>query len=263
MLTLRISPCPNDTFIFHAMLHSLVDTEGLAFEVEFHDIETLNEMATRGEADVVKASVAVADRIPYTMLDSGAALGYGNGPILVGRGTGDALVRPAPLSTIAIPGANTTAALLFRRYFPEHTNLRPMPFNTIASAVKNGQVDMGVLIHEGRFTYAELGLEKIADLGELWQNEMQMPIPLGAIYAKNTLGEPTIKKVERIICRSTLYAMQNGEASACFVRAHAQELAPHVLKNHIDYFVNDFTLSLGAKGRQSIATLLQRPIQEP
>lgn len=261
MLTLRISPCPNDTFIFHAMLHSLVETEGLDFGVEFHDIETLNEMATRGEADVVKASVAVADRIAYTMLDSGAALGYGNGPIVVALGSND---RPQTTHKIvAIPGLNTTAALLFRRYFPEHTTLKPMPFNTIASAVKNGQVDMGVLIHEGRFTYAELGLEKIADLGELWQNEMQMPIPLGAIYAKNTLGEPTIKKVERIICRSTLYAMQNGEASACFVRAHAQELAPHVLKNHIDYFVNDFTLSLGAKGRQSIATLLQRPIQEP
>lgn len=261
ILTLRISPCPNDTFIFHAMIHGLVDCEGLCFEVDFQDIETLNSMAIAGQTDVIKASVAVARQIGYTMLRSGGAMGYGNGPIVVRRaerGEGEILNSKLLIANckVAIAGENTTAALLFRRYFPDYTNLVAMPFNEIAHAVLSRQVDMGVLIHEGRFTYADLGLAKVADLGQLWQEQMDMPIPLGAIFAHNSLPIETIKKVERTIARSTQYALDNGQASADFVRSHAQELSVEVLRNHIDYFVNDFTLDLGERGVEAIATLL-------
>lgn len=266
VLRLNISPCPNDTFIFHAMIHHLVDTEGLDFMVDFADIETLNSKAIEGKEDVVKASVAVARQIDYTMLNSGGAMGYGNGPIVVRRAErAESEILNSKLlidnCKVAIAGQNTTAALLFRRYFPQYSSLVAMPFNEIANAVLSGAVDMGVLIHEGRFTYTELGLTQIADLGQLWQEEMNLPIPLGAIFANNSLAAETIKKVERTIARSTQYAFDNRQASADFVRSHAQELSAEVLRNHIDYFVNDFTLDLGEIGHQAIATLLESKVQ--
>lgn len=239
------------------MLHGLVDTEGVRYKVVFEDIETLNQRAIQGRADVIKASVAVARKIDYTLLDSGSALGHGNGPIVVALNAS----RPeenAPSSIrVAIPGINTTAALLFKRYFPQFPNLIPMPFHAIASAVQEGRADLGVLIHEGRFTFSDLGLSHVADLGELWERETRLPIPLGSIFASNRLDPDAIKKVERTIARSTLYARENREASADFVRSHARELSDEVLQNHIDFFVNDFTLSLGANGRQAIATILE------
>lgn len=253
-LSLHISPCPNDTFVFHALIHNLVDTEGLAFDVQFEDIETLNQHAIAGVGDVVKASVAIAKMVDYTMLDSGAALGYGNGPIVVRRVGSD----PQSTLKIAVPGMHTTAALLFRRYFPENTNIIAVPFRSIAPMVARGEADWGVLIHEGRFTFGELGLDKVADLGQLWEAEMGLPIPLGAIFASNRLDPDTIKKVERTIARSTIYALNNRTASAEFVRSHAGELSPKVLEQHIDYFVTDFTRSLSERGRQAIATLLAR-----
>ncbi|MEF9950388.1 MAG: 1,4-dihydroxy-6-naphthoate synthase [Mucinivorans sp.] len=253
-LSLWISPCPNDTFVFHALLNGLVDTEGLSFDLHFADIETLNERAIAGCGDIIKASVAVAPMVDYVMLDSGAALGYGNGPIVVGR-CGEAGKSDL---TVAVPGLHTTAALLFARYFPAVSNVVAMPFRSIAPAVASGRVDYGVLIHEGRFTFADQGLCRVADLGALWEDQMHMPIPLGAIYANRTLGTEVIKSVERTIARSTLYAQRNRAASADFVRANAAELSPVVLRCHIDYFVTDFTISLGAVGREAIATLLAK-----
>lgn len=256
-ISLYISPCPNDCFVFHAMLHGLVEVEELAYNVTFEDIETLNQRAIEGSGDVIKASVAVARKIDYTLLDSGSALGHGNGPIVVALND-SRFEENAPSSIkVAIPGINTTAALLFKRYFPHFPNLISMPFHAIARAVQEGRADLGVLIHEGRFTFSDMGLSHLADLGELWERETQLPIPLGAIFASNRLDPDTIKKVERTIARSTLYALQNREASADFVRSHARELSDEVLQNHIDFFVNDFTLSLGANGRQAIATILE------
>lgn len=258
-INLWISPCPNDTFIFHAMLHSLVDTEDLTYDVHFADIESLNKRAIQGQGDVIKASVAVAPQIPYTMLDSGAALGYGNGPIVVSAQPWS----PNPNNEtgnkvrVAIPGAHTTAALLFKRYFPQYDNLIQIPFHAIAQAVQNGEVELGVLIHEGRFTYKEHGLCHVADLGQMWENQTKLPIPLGAIFANNLLSAQVIKTVERTIARSTAYAFSNRDASATFVAQHARELAPEVLCNHIDFFVNDFTLSLGDRAQRAIAQLLQ------
>lgn len=259
-LRLAISPCPNDTFVFHALLHGLVDTEGLEFDVRFEDIETLNRLALSGEPDVVKASVAVLrdlgrgtrDKEQYTLLGSGGALGYGNGPIVVGRGTRE-------MERVALPGEHTTAALLFDRYFGL---LRPtshvpcpiyLPFYQIADAVASGMVDCGVLIHEGRFTYAEKGLSAVADLGKRWEEETGLPIPLGAIFAREAIAQ----KTERAIRRSVEYALAHPAASRAFVRAHAQELAPEVLEKHISYFVNEFTICLGSRGEQAIAELLK------
>lgn len=267
-LSLAISPCPNDTFVFHAMLHGLVDTEGLEFDVRFEDIETLNRLALSGEPDVVKASVAVAHQIPYTLLGSGAALGYGNGPIVVaraGRGTEDAgsgvpnnSTEPHAPQSVALPGEHTTAALLFQRYFgaPRPTSHVPrpiyMPFYQIADAVASGAVDCGVLIHEGRFTYAEKGLWLVCDLGQKWEAETGLPIPLGAIFARTE-----VEKTERVIRRSVAYALKNPMASRDFVKSHAQELSQDVLEKHISYFVNDFTVALGPRGEQAIAELLK------
>ena len=247
-LSLAISPCPNDTFAFHALLHGRVDTEGLAFDVRFEDIETLNRLALAGAVDVVKTSVAVADQIPYTLLKSGAALGYGNGPIAVGK---------TDPKSAALPGEHTTAARLFARYFPQVEHKIYMPFFEIADAVASGAVDCGVLIHEGRFTYAEKGLALVADLGQLWEEETGLPIPLGAIFARQNLPREAVQKMERVLRRSIEFALKDPSASAEFVRTHAQELDEEVLQKHISYFVNDFTVELGPRGEQAIAALLQ------
>lgn len=244
---LRLSPCPNDTFAFYALIHSKVDTEGLDFEVEFHDIETLNEMILSGEGDIIKGSVAVARKAQqqgYTLLDSGAALGRGNGPIVVRKGGGNRVV--------ALPGELTTATLLFNRYFEGYTPLYTR-FNKVVEKLDSGEAELGVLIHEGRFTYSERGCEKVVDLGERWEEEMDMPLPLGAIYGRSTLDT---QRIERVIRRSIEWAFSNRSATLDFVRSHASELSEEVTQNHIDYFVNDYSLSLGAEGRAAIFSLV-------
>lgn len=253
-LSLAISPCPNDTFAFHALLHGLVETEGLSFDVRFEDIETLNQLALTGTPDIVKASVAIADQIPYTLLHSGAALGFGNGPIVVRPIT----QNPPPITKVALPGEHTTAARLFARYFPKAVEKIYMPFFEIADAVASGRVDCGVLIHEGRFTFKEKGLAPVCDLGQKWEEETKLPIPLGAIFAKKEIAQ----KTERVIRRSVEYALKNPAASRNFVRAYAQELDEEVVEKHISYFVNEFTVQLGSRGEQAIAELL-RPTTPP
>ena len=248
---LSISPCPNDTFMFHAMLHGLVDTEGLSFEVEYHDIEELNAGVINRLPDISKISCAVLPAIKedYHLLDSGAALGRGNGPLLVRR-RGDL----TPLKHIAVPGEHTTANALIGRLFPEIEVREPRLFSEIAAAVVRGEFDGGVLIHEGRFVYERRNLELVADLGVEWERRTSLPLPLGGIVIRKEL-EQYREQVGRVLRRSIEYAFEHPISSRDYVKAHAQELEDSVIDQHIALFVNDFSLSLGSEGRASIAAL--------
>lgn len=248
---LSISPCPNDTFMFHAMLHGLVDTEGLTFEVEYHDIEELNAGVINRSPDISKISCAVLPAISdeYRLLDSGAALGRGNGPLLVRR-----VGEDFPLKRIAVPGEHTTANALIGKLFPAIEEREPRLFSEIAASVEGGEFDGGVLIHEGRFVYQRRNLELVADLGVEWERQTALPLPLGGIVIRKEL-EPYRTQVERILRRSIEYAFANPMASRQFVKAHAQELEDSVIDQHIALFVNDFSLSLGEEGRRAITTL--------
>ena len=251
-LKLSISPCPNDTFMFDAIVNGRIDCEGLSFEVEYHDIEELNCGVEACAPDISKISCAVLSVIKqhYRLLDSGAALGRGNGPLLVRRkGEQDAIRR------IFVPGEHTTANALVGRLFPEIESREPMLFSEIAAAVERGEADAGVLIHEGRFVYERRNLELVADLGLEWERQTGLPLPLGGIVIKRELGDDVRAKVERVLRRSIEYAFTNPMLSRDYVKAHAQELEDDVIDKHIALFVNDFSLSLGEQGREAITLL--------
>lgn len=251
-ISLHISPCPNDTFAFDAIVNGRI-AHDLDFAVEYHDIEVLNEGVLRGEPDISKISYAVyplvADR--YRLLDSGSALGRGNGQLLVRRKGETGAIRK-----VASPGKNTTANALLMRYFPEVEQVDQMLFSDIAAAVERGDVDAGVLIHEGRFVYERRNLELVADLGKLWEAETNLPLPLGAIVAKRELCDAFIAKFEALLAESVRYAFDNPLASRDFVKRHAQELEDEVIDKHISLFVNDFTVSLGDEGRRAVERLV-------
>ncbi len=251
-LKLSISPCPNDTFMFHALVHGLVDCEGLEFDVEYHDIEELNRAAMAAEADVSKISCAVLPALKrnYAMLDSGAALGRGNGPLLVKRKG-----FQGELKRVAVPGEYTTANALVSGLFPLIDELSPVLFSEIAEAVERGEFDGGVLIHEGRFVYERRNLELVADLGVEWERMTDLPLPLGSIVVRRELGEELKARMERVLRRSIEYAFANPMASRDYVKAHARELEDDVIEKHISLFVNEFSLSLGPQGRHAIAYL--------
>lgn len=251
-LKLSISPCPNDTFMFHALVHGLVDCEELEFDVEYHDIEELNRAAMAAEADVSKISCAVLPALKrdYAMLDSGAALGRGNGPLLVKRKG-----FQGELKRVAVPGEYTTANALVSGLFPLIDELSPVLFSEIAEAVERGDFDGGVLIHEGRFVYERRNLELVADLGVEWERMTDLPLPLGGIVVRRELGDDVRGRVERTLRRSIEYAFANPMASREYVKAHARELEDDVIDKHIALFVNEFSLSLGAQGRHAIAYL--------
>lgn len=256
---LLISPCPNDTFVFHAMIHSLVDTMGMKFNATFLDIDQLNGVAKSAPEDskeVIKVSCAVLGQVSgrFGVLPSGGAMGRGNGPLLVSRRR----IYPDELSDvkIAIPGVDTTANHLMEILLPDAHNKTTYLFSDIAPAIMDNQVDAGVLIHEGRFTYSKLGLRLIADLGQLWDERFDLPIPLGAIVVGNGFDHQTARNIGRVIRSSVAYAMANPMASMDFVRSHARELEGEVLNKHISYFVNEYTLNMGVAGRHAIHTLL-------
>jgi len=256
-LRLNISTCPNDTFMFDAMLHGrLVPPPPLSVQLTMSDIEELNKAVLTGEPDISKISYAVYPQIAddYVLLDSGSALGYGNGPLLVSRRR----IYPDEVAsaTIAIPGERTTANLLLRHAFGKELRTRPYLFCDIAEAVLDDEADAGVLIHEERFTYADKGLRLVADLGSLWEQNTSLPIPLGAIVAHRRLGEETIRRVEETVRRSVAYAMENPQDSYRFVHDNARELSDEVLRKHIDMFVNKFSLSLNDEGRRAVRRLL-------
>lgn len=249
--TLHISPCPNDTFAFDALINGRI-VHDFDLAVEYHDIEVLNKGVLRGEPDISKISYSVYPQIAdrYVLLDSGSALGRGNGQLLVRRAG-----ERSPIRRVASPGLNTTANALLVRYFPNVEQVEPMLFSEIAEAVERGEVDAGVLIHEGRFVYERRQLELVADLGQLWEQETGMPLPLGAIVAKRELGSGQIAAFEQLLAASVRYAMAHPAASREFVKEHAQELEDEVIDKHIALFVNDFTISLGDEGRRAVERL--------
>lgn len=252
-LELNISPCPNDTFMFDALVNGLIDTGGLEFDVSFADIEQLNRGVVSGRALVSKVSCAVLPLIAgrYKVLDSGAALGRGNGPLLVAPG--EVELEADPL--VAVPGFHTTANLLMSKIFPQVVRKEELLFSQIADAVLDGRYDAGVLIHEGRFTYRQRGLSLAADLGAEWERLTGLPLPLGAIVVSREVPVELQKRVEALLRRSVQYAVDNGSYGSAFVRGNAQEMAPEVLRSHIEMFVNDYSLSLGAEGREAIKYL--------
>ncbi len=253
-LKLSISPCPNDTFMFDALVNGRIDTCGLDFEVLFADIEQLNARTIARESDVSKISYAILPLIAddYMMLSSGSALGRGNGPLLVARETlnlSDNDLR------IAVPGEHTTANLLIQRLFPALTNRTSVLFSEIAGRVASGEFDAGVLIHEGRFTYSDRGLHLCADLGSEWECRTAMPLPLGGIAVAKRLGVEVAKTVENLVRTSVEYALAHPEASRDFVREHAREMDGRVTESHIALFVNDFSVDIGDVGRRAIEAL--------
>lgn len=254
-LTLNISPCPNDTFMFDALIHGRVDCEGLEFDVQYADIEQLNTEVLHCSPDISKISYAVFPQIAarYAVIDSGSALGYGNGPLLVGR-SGEIAIYES--TKIAIPGEHTTANLLMNRVFPQAKNKTPMLFSDIAGAVADGRFDAGVLIHEGRFTFADRGLQLVSDLGREWERAMGVALPLGGIVVARELGAEVGARVERVVRRSVEYAMGHRGESREFVKCHAQEMDNSVIDSHIEMFVNDFSISLGVEGRRAVEELL-------
>ena len=251
-LRLSISPCPNDTFMFDAIVNGRIDCEGLSFEVEYHDIEELNRGVEACEPDISKISCAVLPAIKqhYRLLDSGAALGRGNGPLLVRR-KGD----KGAIKHLLVPGEHTTANALVGRLFPQIEYREPMLFSKIAEAVERGDADGGVLIHEGRFVYERRNLELVADLGVEWERQTDLPLPLGGIVIKRELGDDMRSRVERVLRRSIEYAFDNPLLSRDYIKAHAQEMEDDVIEKHIALFVNDFSLSLGEQGRRAITLL--------
>lgn len=257
-LSLGFSPCPNDTFMFYPLVHSLVDTGGISFRERLEDVETLNQLALRGELDISKVSYHALGHIrdEYALLRSGSALGRGCGPLLVTC----ANLKPAELrgKTIAVPGRYTTALLLLRLFDPSLTNFLVMPFNEIMDAVLKGNADAGLIIHESRFTYQGYGLRQLIDLGEWWETETGLPIPLGGIVARRSLGAKTIAAVERALRDGVAYARANPDKAAGYIGEHAQEMSRDVCASHIELYVNDFSVELGDEGERAIQRLMER-----
>ena len=262
-LSLGFSPCPNDTFIFHALVSGIVGVEDVGFTPRLEDVETLNRLALSGELDVTKVSYGAIPRLldRYALLRSGGALGRGCGPLLVAR---EPLDREALRNaTIAIPGRLTTANLLLRLFGPDFRDGREMVYSEIMPAVARGGVDAGLIIHESRFTYLDHGLVQVVDLGEWWEQETGAPIPLGGIIARRSLGEARIRRIESAIRASVEHALRDPGASAAYVAAHSQEMDPHVMRQHIDLYVNDFSVDVGEEGERAIRELLRRAALTP
>lgn len=257
MRTLRFgfSPCPNDTFAFHALVHGLVEAP---FRVEpvLLDIEELNRRAHTGELELTKLSfgalAGVGDR--YRLLGAGAALGFGCGPLVVAREPID--LSRAAAGPIAVPGLQTTAFLLLRRFAPPAGEVVELRYDRILGAVERGEVKAGLIIHESRFTYAEHGLVRVCDLGELWEEQTGLPVPLAGICARSDLDTATRAAAERAIRASVEYALGHPEASRDYVRVNAQELSEAVRRAHIELYVNDSSVDLGETGMQAIESLL-------
>jgi 1,4-dihydroxy-6-naphthoate synthase len=256
-LTLGFSPCPNDTFIFDVLVNKKINTEGLEFDVVLEDVQTLNNWAIEGKLDISKISYGTLPLIldKYVLLNSGGALGKGVGPLLISKKQIN--LKEVPKLSIAIPGENTTAHLLFTQAFPDAHNKQFMIFHQIEDAVLSGEVDAGVIIHENRFTYQQRGLVKLIDLGDFWEKQTGVPIPLGGIVAKRSLSADVAKKVDTLIRKSVEYAFSNYPLITDYVKQHSQEMEESVMKQHIDLYVNDFSIDLGEDGKKSVQTLLE------
>lgn len=257
-LTLGFSPCPNDTFIFNGLVNGWVPLDGYDVREELHDVETLNQMAFESRLDVTKLSffawLMVKDR--YRLLNSGGALGFGCGPVVVAR-------KPLTLSDmdgcrIVLPGEWTTAHLLFRLWAPQAHDRIFAPYDRIFETLSSGLADCGVLIHESRFTFRQLGYQPVVDLGAWWEDLTAMPIPLGCIAAHRRIGDGRAEEVDRAIRQSIAMAHEKPEATLPYIRTHAQEMTDRVLDAHIRTFVNEFSMDLGERGRAAVAVLEEK-----
>jgi 1,4-dihydroxy-6-naphthoate synthase len=256
-LTLGFSPCPNDTFIFDALVNKKIDTEGLDFNVVLEDVQTLNEWAIRSQLDITKLSYGVLPLVldHYRVIGAGGALGKGVGPLLIAAAPWKE-GEPVQQKKVAIPGENTTAHLLFSLAYPDAADKKFMVFNGIEDAVLNGQVDGGVIIHENRFTYQKKGLVKLAELGEYWEEKTQSPIPLGGIVVRKEFTGDQRAQINRLIRNSIEYAFAHYPFIAPYVKQHSQEMEESVMRQHIDLYVNNYSIDLGADGRKAVLTLL-------
>ncbi|MEH6304740.1 1,4-dihydroxy-6-naphthoate synthase [Olivibacter sp. CPCC 100613] len=269
-LTLGFSPCPNDTFIFDAMIHHKIDTEGLTFDVLYEDVESLNHKTFDGALDISKLSFhAYAYALEkYVLLDAGSALGFGVGPLLIckkkelvhqvlqGRKEqGDSDLK------VAIPGRYTTANFLLGLALPQLQNKEILVFSEIEPALLNEQVDLGLIIHENRFTYQEKGLHKVIDLGDFWEKETGSPIPLGGIVIKRDIPDDIKKKVNRILRRSVEYAFAHPNDGIDFIRQHAQEMSEEVMYKHIELYVNKYSFDLEQEGRRAVQVMFEKAQQ--
>jgi 1,4-dihydroxy-6-naphthoate synthase len=256
-LSIGFSPCPNDTFIFDALVNGKIDTGGLAFDVVMEDVETLNRMALQEKLDITKISYGVLPRIlpAYQVLEAGGALGMGVGPLLVTAKP----VTPGSVNemTIALPGANTTAHMLFSLAFPEAVKKKFMAFSEIEDAVLRGDVDAGVIIHENRFTYEAKGLYKLMDLGDYWERTTGNPIPLGGIVMNRRYEKSLMLRVNDLIRQSLEYSRNAYPDLSDFIRDNAQEMEEDVMRKHIGLYVNDYSLNLGPKGRAAVWQMLE------
>jgi 1,4-dihydroxy-6-naphthoate synthase len=266
-ITLGFSPCPNDCFIFDAMIHGKIDTEGLKFNVVMEDVEALNKKAFNKELDITKLSFYAFAHLTkfYQLLNSGSALGKGCGPILITN-------YQLPITDykicnlqsaicnykIAIPGKYTTANFLLSLAFPEANNKVEMLFSNIEDAVLTGKIDAGLIIHENRFTYEQKGFKKIIDLGEYWETTTNAPIPLGGIVVKRAMSDELKLKIDRVLRKSIAFAFANPKSSSNFVKANAQEMSEEVMYKHIHLYVNDYSINLGEEGKKAIEILFNK-----
>jgi 1,4-dihydroxy-6-naphthoate synthase len=256
--TLGYSPCPNDCFIFDALVHKKIDTEGLDFDVRLEDVESLNRMALEGQLDITKLSfhayAYVLDH--YILLRAGSALGFNCGPLLVenSRFNADRIES----MKVAIPGKMTTANFLLSLAFPRLKNKKEYIFSEIEDAVLKGEVDAGLIIHENRFTYEQKGLKKVMDLGEYWDSLIHAPIPLGGIVAKRNFDKELLQKINRLIKKSVQYAFADPQSSMPYVREHAQAMSEEVMKKHIALYVNDFSMDLGQTGTHAVELMFSK-----
>ncbi len=255
-LTLGYSPCPNDTHIFYALAHGRVECGGLRFRERLEDVETLNQFALTGVLDVSKVSCHVLGfiRDEYCVLRAGGALGRGCGPLVVARDYTS--MDELKGKRVALPGRYTTASLLFHLFGSDFGEAVFLPFHMIMNAVRKGEVDAGVIIHESRFTYASYGLKKVVDLGDWWEKETGLPIPLGCVVARRSLGRATLSGMELLLRDSILYANEHPAEVNGYIRQHAQEMNDEVCAAHINLYVNDFSLELGREGESALETLL-------
>lgn len=266
-VSLGFSSCPNDTFIFDALLHGKVDTEGLDFVPVIEDVETLNKKALATELAVTKLSYHAFAHLThhYKLLNAGSALGFGVGPLLITKNHSNVSdiqsTYQGDRHSIAIPGELTTANFLLSLAFPEAKNKKVMLFSEIENALLNDEIDFGLIIHENRFTYQDKGLHKVLDLGEFWENNYQSAIPLGGIVVNRNLDTETQYKIDRVLKRSVEYAFANPKSSYDFVRQHSQEMSEEVMYKHIDLYVNKYSVNLGEEGRKAIYKLFDTAVK--
>lgn len=256
-LSLGFSPCPNDTFIFDALVNHKIDTEGLEFDAVLEDVETLNLWALEGKLDITKLSFPAFFQSldKYILLNAGSALGKGVGPLLISNKEQETINDEVHKAIIALPGANTTANLLFSFAFPDATHKKFMLFSAIEDAVLNSETDLGVIIHENRFTYRQKGLHKVMDLGEYWEQQMKVPIPLGGIAVRRSMDTTVTKKVDRLVRKSLEFAFADYPKITDYVKQHSQTMSEEVMRQHIDLYVNNYSLDLGDEGKEAIKTL--------